>query len=580
MALSIGDMDSGSSASMQSSSGGPTGGGGGVDIEEYDSRSNESISLLFKSAVAGGTHNSHPEGGGLFHGQLQPHQQQQQQPPSYHDHYSHSFDHQQPHNNSFSNTTINYFDSSSLPLQPPQTSSLTTDALHNYRQSSISNPGLVDLDSVWAKALRVPDTNLNGSSSSIHDQMSSMMMMLPAGSTDRTSIPADQHHLAVNFGGDAATTQAQEQTRLGSGTSSAAASYLQNQNNMNNNNNNNTTTSNSQSNSNVGNNNAVARNPKKRSRASRRAPTTVLTTDTTNFRAMVQEFTGIPAPPFTSSSPFSRGRLDLFGSGGGTNNMTSTANLFLDHPSRQPPLPNYLLKPFPQKVSSSFLPSSTSNIIGRSCNMSNTITDSGGGGGGGGGCSASYTAGNLQQQVLPSHPQADHLRDHDDDPLGGLMMKQDLQLINQNLSSNQPASSFLHQRYPLDSNIINPNSSSNPAAGNLIASAANATSDVERSGGEHTNTNTHQPANWSNYGGQLGLQRLLSNATGQSDTKAPVNGGYDQEQGYNNTAGTDVAAGNSDHHQQEVSDGEFVSLQSQINSSKGMLESWITSSTD
>ncbi|GAA0152700.1 hypothetical protein LIER_37541 [Lithospermum erythrorhizon] len=43
-------------------------------------------------------------------------------------------------------------------------------------------------------------------------------------------------------------------------------------------------------------------NNKKRSRASRRAPTTVLTTDTTNFRAMVQEFTGIPAPPFTSSS--------------------------------------------------------------------------------------------------------------------------------------------------------------------------------------------------------------------------------------------------------------------------------------
>ncbi|KAF2299656.1 hypothetical protein GH714_002233 [Hevea brasiliensis] len=55
----------------------------------------------------------------------------------------------------------------------------------------------------------------------------------------------------------------------------------------------------------------VARNPKKRTRASRRAPTTVLTTDTSNFRAMVQEFTGIPAPPF-SGSPYSR-RLDLFG---------------------------------------------------------------------------------------------------------------------------------------------------------------------------------------------------------------------------------------------------------------------------
>ncbi|XP_027357827.1 uncharacterized protein LOC113867064 [Abrus precatorius] len=48
--------------------------------------------------------------------------------------------------------------------------------------------------------------------------------------------------------------------------------------------------------------NNVVRNSKKRSRASRRAPTTVLTTDTTNFRSMVQEFTGIPAPPFSSYS--------------------------------------------------------------------------------------------------------------------------------------------------------------------------------------------------------------------------------------------------------------------------------------
>ncbi|KAH8516055.1 hypothetical protein Peur_047417 [Populus x canadensis] len=59
----------------------------------------------------------------------------------------------------------------------------------------------------------------------------------------------------------------------------------------------------------------IARNPKKRTRASRRAPTTVLTTDTSNFRQMVQEFTGIPAPPF-SGSPFTR-RLDLFGPGSG-----------------------------------------------------------------------------------------------------------------------------------------------------------------------------------------------------------------------------------------------------------------------
>ncbi|KAL4559040.1 hypothetical protein LXL04_031172 [Taraxacum kok-saghyz] len=60
----------------------------------------------------------------------------------------------------------------------------------------------------------------------------------------------------------------------------------------------------------------ATKNPKKRTRASRRAPTTVLTTDTTNFRQMVQEFTGIPTPPFStaSSSPYSR-RLDIFGGG-------------------------------------------------------------------------------------------------------------------------------------------------------------------------------------------------------------------------------------------------------------------------
>ncbi|XP_066395322.1 VQ motif-containing protein 22-like [Miscanthus floridulus] len=44
---------------------------------------------------------------------------------------------------------------------------------------------------------------------------------------------------------------------------------------------------------------AARKRPRKRPRASRRPPTTVVTTDTSNFRAMVQEFTGIPAPlPF------------------------------------------------------------------------------------------------------------------------------------------------------------------------------------------------------------------------------------------------------------------------------------------
>lgn len=87
------------------------------------------------------------------------------------------------------------------------------------------------------------------------------------------------------------------------------------------------------------------RNPKKRSRASRRAPTTVLTTDTTNFRAMVQEFTGIPAPPFTASSPFPRARvLDLYGT---PSSMRSNHHPLDSSGTSQP---SYLRRPFPQKV--------------------------------------------------------------------------------------------------------------------------------------------------------------------------------------------------------------------------------------
>ncbi|KAI0495591.1 hypothetical protein KFK09_021892 [Dendrobium nobile] len=57
--------------------------------------------------------------------------------------------------------------------------------------------------------------------------------------------------------------------------------------------------------------------PRKRSRASRRAPTTLLNTDTTNFRAMVQQFTGVPTGPYST---------DGFGFGFGP-----------DNPIRQPP---------------------------------------------------------------------------------------------------------------------------------------------------------------------------------------------------------------------------------------------------
>ncbi|KAK7373041.1 hypothetical protein VNO80_06436 [Phaseolus coccineus] len=86
--------------------------------------------------------------------------------------------------------------------------------------------------------------------------------------------------------------------------------------------------------------NSVGRNSKKRTRASRRAPTTVLTTDTSNFRAMVQEFTGIPAPPFSASSSYSR-RLDLLT---GSSSLRSSSHL------DSTPGPFYPLRPSPQKV--------------------------------------------------------------------------------------------------------------------------------------------------------------------------------------------------------------------------------------
>lgn len=110
----------------------------------------------------------------------------------------------------------------------------------------------------------------------------------------------------------------------------------------------------------------VVKNPKKRTRASRRAPTTVLTTDTTNFRQMVQEFTGIPTAPF-SGSPYSR-RLDLFSTGSsirsaGGGHLDSLGSLYPLRPSAQ----KLQLNPF-------FPPSSSTPVVG----SSNTINNHGG----------------------------------------------------------------------------------------------------------------------------------------------------------------------------------------------------------
>ncbi|KAM0839718.1 hypothetical protein ACQ4PT_019843 [Festuca glaucescens] len=83
------------------------------------------------------------------------------------------------------------------------------------------------------------------------------------------------------------------------------------------------------------------RGSRKRTRASRRAPTTVLATDTSNFRAMVQEFTGIPSPPFAGAPV--RSRFDqLFPSPSSLRSSAAAAN-----PAAS--FPPYLLRPFEQK---------------------------------------------------------------------------------------------------------------------------------------------------------------------------------------------------------------------------------------
>ncbi|PUZ51387.1 hypothetical protein GQ55_6G181100 [Panicum hallii var. hallii] len=105
---------------------------------------------------------------------------------------------------------------------------------------------------------------------------------------------------------------------------------------------------------------APARGSRKRARASRRAPTTVLTTDTSNFRAMVQEFTGIPAPPFAGA----RSRLD---------------NLFPSRSSSAGPaaLPQYLLRPFAHSKLHAYPPPASSPAPASVAIAASTVTHAG-----------------------------------------------------------------------------------------------------------------------------------------------------------------------------------------------------------
>ncbi|CAN6217458.1 unnamed protein product [Urochloa humidicola] len=106
------------------------------------------------------------------------------------------------------------------------------------------------------------------------------------------------------------------------------------------------------------------RGSRKRTRASRRAPTTVLTTDTSNFRAMVQEFTGIPSPPFGAG-------VAGIGLGGPAASLRTRFDHIFPPPSTSlrsgaadASLPPYLLRPYPHKLPtapSSFPPFTSSS---------------------------------------------------------------------------------------------------------------------------------------------------------------------------------------------------------------------------
>jgi len=104
---------------------------------------------------------------------------------------------------------------------------------------------------------------------------------------------------------------------------------------------------------------------RRRSRASRRAPVTLLNTDTANFRAMVQQFTGIPAPP---AGAFGAGPVISFAGDYGfpppPSGVMSFDHLHRSHPHAPAPLPDQLIRTQPQYTGGAFGYSSSSLLHG------------------------------------------------------------------------------------------------------------------------------------------------------------------------------------------------------------------------
>lgn len=358
-------MDSGNSGSMQSSSGGD---------EEYDSRA-ESISALLSTNPQ--SHVSHLAN---HHAPPHPHHHQQQSQSCLFDPLS------------------NFFDQTALSSRSP----------------------IVHLDMVWPRTL--------GSDPNSTDLGPGLM---PSSSPSASSSTQNQSHpfltnsqlgqgqnrggIGIGIGAGVGVGLSGSGFGVGVGSRNSFPGIQIPQENNASRGTNPVVVSGGSSAQNDRNDNNVVRNPKKRSRASRRAPTTVLTTDTTNFRAMVQEFTGIPAPPFTSS-PFPRTtRLDLFGTGGAAGGGGGGSSMMRSGPlDSQPP---YLLRPFPHKVqasqlqqTTSFVPPTTSSSTASLLSSSNLASTSTainyqqpppGGGGGGGGAGQNHLM--MQNPVLNFH---------------------------------------------------------------------------------------------------------------------------------------------------------------------------------
>ncbi|KAI4345233.1 hypothetical protein L6164_012375 [Bauhinia variegata] len=289
--------------------------------------------------------------------------------------------------------------------QPPQ--NLQThmlDPISNYLDPMQRSPSLVNLDMVWSK----PGTGRS------EPNPADLGGLIPCSSSSSALFPTQLATRSASF--STLNHHLLSESASRGLVSVSAATNDQNTN---------------KNNTAAANNNNVVRNPKKRSRASRRAPTTVLTTDTSNFRAMVQEFTGIPAPPFTSS-PFHRSRLDLFG---------SSATIRSPHLDSPPP-PPYLLRPFAQKVQSpisnpfvsppsSSIPSfpTTSSMVGTAAGASNSTN-------------SSTNSTTINYQLSPD--------------LGGLLKQPHPQnFLNMNMHSTPPSLNFQSiLKYPLENSSI------------------------------------------------------------------------------------------------------------------------------